>query len=77
MVQENRRLKELLESHGIIYNPDDKEPVYGHGRRQHVPQTATPPPTNYDELGISFVLAYEFHPNSFVTPTPLSPRLID
>jgi hypothetical protein len=59
------RLKEILEQHGIVYDPDMD---YGYGQNQYprltgttitdTPITATgplPPDTTYDHIGVDFV----------------------
>ncbi|CCX34863.1 Similar to AP-1-like transcription factor; acc. no. Q01663 [Pyronema omphalodes CBS 100304] len=67
LLRENMRLKEILEQHGIVYDPDMD---YGYGQNQYprltgttitdTPITATgplPPDTTYDHIGVDFVLA--------------------
>ncbi|KAI5782456.1 hypothetical protein FPQ18DRAFT_421295 [Pyronema domesticum] len=69
LLRENMRLKEILEQHGIVYDPDMD---YGYGQNQYprltgttitdTPITATgplPPDTTYDHIGVDFVLALE------------------
>jgi hypothetical protein len=61
ILQENRRLKELLELYGIPYNPDQLgEPTANlHQNPSQLSGTSlpTPPPRSYDEIGVDFVLA--------------------
>jgi hypothetical protein len=60
ILQENRRLKELLVLHGIPYNPDEQG-----GRAANLLQrpnqvfgaSSPAPPRSYDEIGVDFVLA--------------------
>lgn len=65
-MQENRRLKEILELHGIVYNPDDEQfprPSYQQQQYQRPNQMPSGgsnmslPVRNYDEVGVDFVLA--------------------
>lgn len=67
ILQENRRLKEILELHGIVYNPDDEQfprPSYQQQQYQRPNQMSSGgsnsmslPVRNYDEIGVDFVLA--------------------
>ncbi|KAL7275437.1 hypothetical protein RUND412_001609, partial [Rhizina undulata] len=64
ILEENRRLKELLEAHGI--SPNLNSPTYPIGRFHPAPETvrqaAVPErnaPYDYNEIGIDFVLTLE------------------
>lgn len=67
LVEETNRLRAILESHGISYNPQNGYTV---GTQQQRQDGFPPPPEvarfgrTYNEIGIDFVLAYG---------TPLAP----
>lgn len=61
ILQENRRLKEILELHGIPYTPGvpSGNLLQGPNQMSGAPQPISAPARSYDEIGVEFVLALE------------------